>query len=146
MDIAPSPKKTRPIFDDGGRVRTDVRSFGPVERIFARLAVDAFERVNRADPQCSFAVLVAAIHHRPVPAVRIAGLDLQLLKERRSGRKTVGRGHVQAYPNVTFAILKQGLQFVFTKTFRVHGIVAIADELLALPVKSHEAIAHRPKP
>jgi len=94
MAVATNPKKTRSIFDDRVGAWTDSWSFGPVEGVLSCLAVDAVERVNRANPQDSFAILIDAIHHRPAQAVGVAGLVLEFLKERRSSGKAVGRRHV----------------------------------------------------
>src|SRR3977135_3035702 len=129
MVVAPDPQKTRSIFDDRSRARTNSWSCGPVEGVLSCLTVDAVERVNRANPQDSRAILIDAIHHRPAQAVGAAGLVLELLKERRSGGKPVGRHHVQTRPNVSLAILKQGSHIIFAETIRVRGVITVAEEI-----------------
>src|SRR5260370_32349238 len=146
MAVAPDPQKTQSIFDDRSGARTDSCSCGPVEGVLSCLAVDAVERVNGANPQDSFAILIDAIHHRPAQAVGVAGLVFEFLKKRRTGGKPVGRHHVQARPNASLAILKQGCHIVFAETIRARGVITVADELPPLPGKFDKAIAKRPKP
>src|SRR6266478_5455885 len=110
------------------------------------LAVDAVERIDRANPQDSLAIFIDAIHHRPTQAVGVAGLVLEFLKKRRTGGKPVGRHHVHARPNVSLAILKQCSHIVLAETIRVRGVITVADELPLLPVKFDQAIPKRPKP
>jgi len=81
------------------------------------IAVDAVERVDRANPQDSLAILIDAIHHRAPHAIGVSGLVLEFLKERRSSGKTGGRHDVQACPDVSFAILKQGSHVVLTQDY-----------------------------
>ena len=140
------PKKTRSIFDDGSRTRSDSWSRGPVESVLSGIAVDVVERVSRANPEESLTVLIDAVHHRAPHAVGVSWLVLEFLKKRGASRKAGRRHHVQARPDVPFAILKQGSHIVFTETIRVSGIVTVADELLALTVKFEKAIAQGRKP
>src|SRR5712691_4906521 len=140
MVVAPDPQKTRSIFDDRSRARTNSWSCGLVEGVMSCLAVDAVQRIDRANPQDSLAIFIDAIHHRPTQAVGVAGLVLEFLKKRRTGGKPVGRHHVHARPNVSLAILKQCSHIVLAETTRVGGIMAVADELPLLPVKFDQAI------
>src|SRR5579863_5163440 len=93
MAVATEPKKSRSVFNDRNRARTDSWSCSLVEGVVSCLAVDAVERISRADPQDSFVIFIDAIHHRPAQTVRVAGLVLDFLKERRSGGEPVGRHH-----------------------------------------------------